>query len=193
MHFKYYTIIERILQYFLRHFDIFKRARAYFFINVGLFAHFFAGSMLFCACPAYNMRFFAQTFFMEKIKNSPGNEKKGKKIIVKLAVGAVCGAINGFFGGGGGMLVVPMLAGILGYEQKRAQASCIAVILPVSVASGVVYAFTKDIPWVSFIPVCIGVAIGGAVGAWLLKRIKSKALGYAFCAVMIAAGLKTIF
>lgn len=185
------------MQYFLTRFGIFRRARAYFFIYIKGSAQFLLVKLLFYKFSAYNLRFFAQTFFMKKIKNSAAfgeaNPKKGKKFVLKLIVGAVCGAVNGFFGGGGGMLVVPMLAGILDYEQKKAQASCIAVILPVSIASGAVYAFTKDIPWVSFIPACIGVAAGGAIGAWLLKKIKSKALGYAFCAVMVAAGLKTLF
>lgn len=118
---------------------------------------------------------------------------ENKKTLLKIAAGALTGAINGFFGGGGGTVVVPVLSGVLGYEQKKAQASCIAVILPVSVVSGAVYAFGRKVSLVSFLPVCLGVTLGGALGALLLKKVKSKILGYAFCLVMALAGIKLLF
>ncbi len=49
----------------------------------------------------------------------------------KYAVsGALAGAVNGLFGGGGGMVLVPLLSGWCGMEGKRSFATCVAVILP---------------------------------------------------------------
>lgn len=59
-------------------------------------------------------------------------ERKGK---LRLA-GAAAGAVNGAFGGGGGMVMAPMLALWCGMEQKRALATCVGVILPLCVLSG---------------------------------------------------------
>ena len=44
--------------------------------------------------------------------------------------GALAGAANGFFGGGGGSVLVPLLTGRCGMDQRRAFATSVAVILP---------------------------------------------------------------
>ncbi len=50
------------------------------------------------------------------------------KTSVKYAVtGALAGAANGFFGAGGGLFLVPLLAGWCGMEQRRAFATSVAV------------------------------------------------------------------
>ena len=53
------------------------------------------------------------------------------QVKAKYAVsGALAGAVNGLFGGGGGMVLVPLLSGWCGMEGKRSFATCVAVILP---------------------------------------------------------------
>ena len=44
--------------------------------------------------------------------------------------GGLAGMANGFFGGGGGMLLVPLLGRWCGLEQRKAFATSVAVILP---------------------------------------------------------------
>ena len=63
--------------------------------------------------------------------------KKVKKIYIVL-FGALIGVINGFFGGGGGMVVVPLLTKMFGLEQKKAQATALFIILPISLVSSIV-------------------------------------------------------
>ena len=58
----------------------------------------------------------------------------GKKQITLLIItGVVTGFCNGFFGGGGGMIVVPMLVLLLKLSPKKAHATAILIILPISV------------------------------------------------------------
>ena len=121
------------------------------------------------------------------------NENAKKRLLIETGVGALGGFINGFFGGGGGMIIVPLLIYALKYERKKAHASCIAVILPVTVISGIIYFFGGKITWCNLLPSTVGVAAGGVLGALLLKKIKAKILGYAFCVIMIVAGFKMIF
>ncbi|MBQ3235779.1 MAG: sulfite exporter TauE/SafE family protein [Clostridia bacterium] len=117
--------------------------------------------------------------------------KDKNKLYMALA-GAGVGLINGFFGGGGGMVVLPVLTMIFKYEQKRAHATAIAVILPVSVVSAIAYvisgkasAFTLDTLFVT-----IGVVAGGILGALLLKKINNGWLSKIFAVVMLVAGVK---
>ena len=49
--------------------------------------------------------------------------------------GGAAGLINGFFGGGGGMILVPLLTGKCGLDQRRAFATSVAVIAPLCALS----------------------------------------------------------
>lgn len=108
-----------------------------------------------------------------------------------VMLGAATGAINGVFGGGGGTFAVPMLVG-LGKEQHVAQATAMALILPLSIVSGIVYAFkvgvTGSMLWT---------AAGSIPGAWLgarwMARIDSVWLSRAFAAFAVLAGARMLF
>ena len=51
-----------------------------------------------------------------------------------MLAGAAAGLTNGFFGGGGGSVLVPMLTRVCGLDQRRAFATSVAVILPLCAA-----------------------------------------------------------
>ncbi|MCL2488280.1 MAG: TSUP family transporter, partial [Oscillospiraceae bacterium] len=56
--------------------------------------------------------------------------------LLKLAVtGALAGAANGFLGAGGGLIAVPLLAGWIGVERRKAFATSLALMLPLSAVS----------------------------------------------------------
>ena len=69
------------------------------------------------------------------------DENKGEKVHKLLLVlsGAVIGFLNGFFGGGGGMVCVPILEKVLGLDSKHSHATAIAVIFPLSLISAFIY------------------------------------------------------
>ena len=117
-----------------------------------------------------------------------------KQKILLTVVGIVTGVVNGFFGGGGGMIVVPMLTMILGLEQKVSHATALAVILPVTVVSTIAYFLRGSVktPTLTLIIVAVSVTVGGIVGALLLKKVSNKALGKIFAVLMLIAGVKMI-
>ena len=92
----------------------------------------------------------------------------------KTAVsGALAGAANGLFGGGGGMIAVPLLQRI-GLEEKRAHATAILWILPISLLSFILYAVKGYYEGGVLIPTAIGVTAGGFLGAKLLGIMPVK-------------------
>ncbi len=132
---------------------------------------------------------------MQKISVKKQKEKEKspvKKFWLSILVGGVTGFVNGIFGGGGGMLVVPMLNYILGYNQKEAHATAILIILPLSIASGLFYSAYGKVDVKIFFPVAIGVVAGGVVGALLLKKLSSKWVLIIFSLVMAFAGIKLL-
>lgn len=113
--------------------------------------------------------------------------------IILICTGITAGIVNGMFGGGGGMLVVPMFTFLYGMESKKAHATALAVILPVSIASGLVYAVFGNFDLAIGLPVTAGVVLGGAAGAFLLKKLSAKWVVLIFAAAMLAAGVKLLF
>ena len=71
--------------------------------------------------------------------------KKCGKLPFALAGGAA-GLANGFFGGGGGSVFVPLLTRTCGLNQRQAFATSVAVILPLCVLSAAVYLFRGGLP-----------------------------------------------
>ena len=114
--------------------------------------------------------------------------KKVKKWLV-FVFGGLIGLINGLFGGGGGMIVVPFLNKVFNMEQKEAQATALFVILPISLVSTTIYLFNQAIDFSTGWPIILGIVGGGAVGAGLLSKLKNKLLKILFIIFMIIGGI----
>lgn len=119
--------------------------------------------------------------------------RKIKEKIFLIGGGALVGLAGGFFGGGGGMLCVPLLNKLLKLETKRAHATAMLAILPMSIAAAVTYFFGGHFDLLSTLMTGAGVLAGGVVGALLLKKLNPFAVAVIFAVLMIAAGVKLIF
>ena len=119
--------------------------------------------------------------------------KKFLKNCSVVVLSAFVGFVNGFFGGGGGMLLVPMLEKVLKVPVKKSHATAIAIILPVSVAGAITYLISGYFDLAPFLGVSGGCVAGGVVGALLLKKLPSGAVGVAFSLIMIGVAVKLIF
>lgn len=109
-----------------------------------------------------------------------------------IILGLITGFLNGFFGAGGGTVLVPGMERLLNTEEHKAHATAIAVILPLSIISAVLYIFKIEIPWKTVFMVSIGGIAGGYVGAKILKRFSGKWLHIIFGGFMLAAAVKMI-
>jgi uncharacterized membrane protein YfcA len=103
------------------------------------------------------------------------------------AAGLVIGTINGLFGSGGGVAAVPALEHA-GIAVKKSHASSLAVTLPLSVVSAVVYSENGDFP-IKDALVLIPFGLAGAViGSLVLKKIKNVWLKRIFGLLLIFSG-----
>ena len=75
-----------------------------------------------------------------------------KKIIIGLFAGLVCG----FFGSGGGMILVPAFVHILGLNEKQARATSIYAVLPMVCTSIIFYLQANYIDWNIRYKMCFG-------------------------------------
>lgn len=114
--------------------------------------------------------------------------KNSKRCLSGVAVGLA----NGLFGGGGGMLAVPVLQST-GLGEKRAHATAILLILPISALSFLLYAWSGMYDTVVLIPTALGVTAGGALGAALLGKLQTKTVNILFAFLQLAAGIFLFF
>ena len=120
---------------------------------------------------------------MEKVRAENGR---------RLFCGVAVGLANSLFGGGGGMIAVPLLQKT-GLEAKRAHATAILWILPVSLLSFVLYAWQGYYSAKVLIPTALGVTAGGILGAQLLGKMPVKTVNLVFAVLQAAAGAFLIF
>ena len=128
---------------------------------------------------------------IEVLGKVDSSEQKISYIIVIISV--VIGFLNGFFGGGGGMLCVPFLKNFYNLEDKVAHATTLFIMLPLSIISSMLY--WNKIGGLNFkyLYTIGGVVIGGIVGALLLKKLSNKALNIVFSIVIIFGGIRMLF
>ena len=102
-----------------------------------------------------------------------------------ILAGFAAGAVNGLFGAGGGMILVPMLSRCEDFSEQEVFASSIVIILPICIVS--LLGSAKSIPWQDACPFLIGGSVGGILAAFLGKRIPTTLL-HRMLGVMILYG-----
>ena len=106
--------------------------------------------------------------------------------------GAAAGLINGLLGAGGGMVLVPLLVGWCGLEDKKAFATAISIILPLSLTSIAVFAMREPLPFGEAWPYLLGGVIGGGLGGLLFKKMTAYALHMLLGAVILWGGVQLL-
>ena len=117
------------------------------------------------------------------------NKKKGKRLWYALAGGAA-GGVNGLFGGGGGQVLVPMLAGKCALEQRKAFATSVAVIAPLCALSAAIYWFRGQLDLLLALPYLAGGLIGGFVGGKVFKNLSMTWLRRVFALLILYGGVR---
>lgn len=110
-----------------------------------------------------------------------------------LLWGIPIGFINGFFASGGGIVAVLILQKFFSLDEKKAHATSIMIILPLTVAGAAVYTMAgfSDMPLI--LKTGIGAVIGALLGAKLLQRLSGRFIRIGFGAVMVLASIRMFF
>ena len=90
--------------------------------------------------------------------------------------GGAAGLANGLFGGGGGMVFLPIVSRWGGLDARKLYATCVGVIFPVCAVSAAVY--------------LAGGRAGGWLGGKLYGRVPTAVLKWLFAGFLFYAGVK---
>ena len=104
--------------------------------------------------------------------------------------GGAAGLANGLFGGGGGMVFLPILSRWGGLKSRQLYATCVAVIFPVCAVSAAIYLWRGGMNWASALPYLVGGLLGGWLGGKLYGRVSTKVLKWIFAAFLFYAGVR---
>lgn len=111
------------------------------------------------------------------------------EILKLVGVGTLSGLTNGFFGAGGGLLLVPMISFVQKDDSKVAHATTLVCVMFMCIASSVIYFVKKQFDF-KFLIVCgIGSLVGSLIGTKLLKKLKNNIIDLVFSLVLVAAGV----
>ena len=125
-------------------------------------------------------------------KNKQSKVKNNIIKVVDVIIASLSGLVGGLFGGGGGIMIVPTLTEINKVDTKRAHATAILSILPLTIASSIVHFQGGNYDNTIFCYTVIGSIVGGLIGASLLKKLPTKLITFIFSIVMIIAGVQML-
>ena len=117
---------------------------------------------------------------------------KDKTYIKYCVAGAAAGAINGFLGAGGGMILIPLLVSWIKLDERRAFATSVCILAPISLVSSVSYFFSGNLDFMLALPYIVSGFIGGYFGGRFLKTINIKYVRKAFAVMLIYGGIRSL-
>ena len=110
-----------------------------------------------------------------------------------LLAGVTAGAINGLFGAGGGMVLVPLLAWLTDIDDAAIFPTSVSIILPICLVSLTLTFASGNMPWNMIIPYLIGSAAGGILAGLFGKRIPTLWLHRALGLLILWGGFRYIW
>lgn len=105
-----------------------------------------------------------------------------------LTIGAIAGIFAGFFGVGGGIIIVPLLAFVALYDQRRASATSLLAIVATALSGSVSYTLSPgfDTTQIGFAGlIALGSLTFAPLGSRAMRALPVATIRYAFAAVLV--------
>jgi len=110
-----------------------------------------------------------------------------------VLLGAIAGVLSGMFGIGGGVVIVPALSLIFGYELQNAIGTSLGVlVMPVSVFAVLAYYRAKQLQITPAVLIAVGLVIGGVFGAQVALNMPTSTLQRVYGVFLIWVGWRFI-
>jgi len=113
------------------------------------------------------------------------------QILIFIILGLAVGIFSGFFGIGGGIILIPALTFLLGLTQHQAQGTSLAIMVPpIGLLAALRYYYSGNVNLRIAGFVCLGFFFGGLIGASLVHSIPDPLLRKLFGLFLILAGVR---
>ena len=115
-----------------------------------------------------------------------------ENVLALLAIGLSAGFLAGLLGIGGGILIVPALVLLLGFDQHVAQGTSLLVIIPAAVAGSLTHYRRGRLVVRDAAVVAAGGVIGAAIGSLSALSIDDLLLQRLFAIVLLVVAARML-
>ena len=109
-----------------------------------------------------------------------------------LATGLVAGVFSALFGVGGGIIIVPLLVALVGFDGRRATGTSLAAIGITASAGAVAYGLHGDLKPGAAAIIGVPAAFGAVAGVTLQQRLETRTLTFGFALFLAAVGIRLL-
>ena len=112
-----------------------------------------------------------------------------------IIIGLLAGILSGFMGVGGGVVMIPLMVVLLGFNQHEAQGMSLAVLaVPVTFLAAYTYHISgSTINWKYAVVIALFFVIGGFIGSKFAVTIPQNTLKKIFALILVIAAFKMFF
>jgi len=118
-----------------------------------------------------------------------------KTLIIASFTGVIAGLLGALCGVGGGIVMVPAFVTVLGFEQKKAVATSLAVIVIIALVATLNTSLRKEPGLIDWRVVALA-AVAAALAAWfgtdLMHKLSNQYLTRIFGVVLLVFGIKML-
>jgi len=115
-------------------------------------------------------------------------------IVSLVIIGLLAGVLSGFMGVGGGVIMIPLMILLLGFNQHEAQGTSLAVLaVPVTFLAAYTYYNEGHVNWKFAIVIAFAFVIGGYIGSKFAVKIDQAILKKIFGVILFIAAVKLFF
>jgi hypothetical protein len=116
-----------------------------------------------------------------------------KKNLISFAIGLAAGILGGLIGLGGGIIMVPLLVGLLKHDQCRAHGTSLAVLIFTGISGAITYGYHGQIDWMAAAALAVPAVLTATTGARLADRLPDWKLKKAFGIFLIFCSALLLF
>jgi len=114
--------------------------------------------------------------------------------LLYVLIGVLAGTAGGFFGIGGGLVMVPALVLLAGFTQHQAQGTALAAMVPcVTIFAAFRYYQSGNVEITAAIFIAAGILLGGYIGATFANNVTAVVLRRVFAGLMLFASIRLMF
>lgn len=148
-------------------------------------------------CVAIGIRFLVKPDAREEPTNTGHAKLTVKEIAVSLFFGLTIGFGTGFFGSGGGMMMLIVFTAMLGYDRRTAVGTSTFIMTFTALIASVSHILIEPAIliecWDYLLISIVTATAASLVSARFANRVKPKVVGYTTGAVLLVLGLTLVF
>jgi hypothetical protein len=114
------------------------------------------------------------------------------QLVALALIGLAAGLLAGLLGVGGGIVMVPAMVLLLGFDQHVAQGTSLLVIIPAALTGSYTHYRNGHVVLREAMILAIGGIIGAAVGALFALSIPEELLQRMFAGLLLVLGLRML-